>query len=59
MQKRVSRNKAVSFDGFSDNWIHYTERSYYLKNLWNNQSIKILGEKIFEARVIPLNKVWP
>ena len=32
---------------------------YLLSNWWNNHIIHLLGDQIFEARIIPLNKVWP
>ena len=55
----MSKYKAVTFDGWSDHWFHFTQNSALINNWWNLETIKLLGPKIFEARLIPLNKVWP
>ena len=55
----MSKKKAVTYDGFSDKWIRETKNPKLLMNWWNNDSIKWLSDNIFEARLIPLNKVWP
>lgn len=31
----MSRNKAVTFDGFSDNWFKTTKRNDLLSDWWN------------------------
>ena len=55
----MSTKKAITFDGFSDHWIHHSKNINFFNDIWNDNSIKKLGDKIFEARIIPLNKVWP
>lgn len=54
-----SRNKAISFDGFTDEWFRKTKRYDLLKGMWSNCILSILGDETFRARLIPLNKVWP
>jgi hypothetical protein len=55
----MSKNKAVTFDGFSDNWFKETKSVELLRNWWNPQTIKMLMPLSMEARLIPLNKVYP
>ena len=55
----MSKKKAVTYDGFSDKWIRESKNSKLLMSWWNSESIKWLTDNIFEARLIPLNKVWP
>lgn len=35
----MSRNKATTFDGFSDRWIKKEEKFYLFENLWSNNII--------------------
>ena len=58
LQKLSSANKAESFDFISGRWIKFTQRWDLLFNLWNFEAIQML-ERSFEARLVPLNKVWP
>jgi hypothetical protein len=55
----MSKDKAVTFDGFSDNWFRETKSTELLRNWWNPQTIKMLMPISMEARLIPLNKVYP
>ena len=54
----MSSNKAVTFDGFCDTWIKNTKRLDLLSDLWKKQTF-IDNPLIGEARLVPLNKVWP
>ncbi len=58
IQYAASYNKALTLDGWSDAWIKKTERWDLLANLWNQESMALL-RKSFEAKLVPLNKVWP
>jgi hypothetical protein len=53
----ISWGKGITLDGFSDTWMKKTERSDLLADLWNKKAISDLAS-IFEARLIPLKKVW-
>jgi len=55
----MSKDKAVSFDGFSDNWFRKTTKYELLCGWWGHSILHILGDSPFRARLIPLNKVWP
>ena len=35
IKSMMKKCKALTFDGFSDQWIAETERAYLLTNLWN------------------------
>ena len=59
MQKDLSKNKAATFDGFSDIWFKQTQNVHLLQDWWNHQTIKRLSPQSMEARLIPLNKVYP
>ncbi|KAL4510197.1 hypothetical protein ABPG72_010390 [Tetrahymena utriculariae] len=59
LQSLLSYNKAITYDGFVDEWLKYTKKLILLQNFWNNQTMHALGEKIFQARLIPLNKNYP
>ena len=54
----MSEKKAETLDSFSDKWIKNTERWELLSNLWNKQNLDLIKSS-FEARLIPINKVWP
>lgn len=58
MQAWMSKNKGVTFDGFSDNWFRKSNQKF-LTNWWNNETISHLFPLSFEARLIPLNKAHP
>lgn len=58
MQQSCSWGKGHTFDGFSDVWVRRTERWELLANLWNATALRQLA-RIFEARLVPLNKAWP
>ena len=58
IQEKCSSNKAETFDFISDKWLRLTKRCDFLGDLWNHNTIQML-EKSFEARLVPLNKVWP
>ena len=51
-------NKALTFDGLSDNWIKYTNKQNWLANIWDFDVLN-LHTKIFECRLCPLNKKHP
>jgi len=54
----MSTNKAITFDGFSDKWIKNLEQTQLINDVWNKKNLnKIVN--LGEARLIPLNKVWP
>ena len=55
----MSKDKGISYDGFTDNWFRDTRRYDLLSGWWNNNAIAVLGDVSFRARLIPLNKVWP
>lgn len=50
--------KGLTEDGFSDIWFKNTARTKLINDLWRNH-IKIKLHKIFRAKLVPLNKVWP
>ena len=55
----MSKNKGLTNDGWSDNFIRKLKNNKkLLRDLWN-PSAKNKLKDIFEARLIPLNKVWP
>ena len=58
-QLGFSRNKAISFDGFIDEWFRTTTRYDLLRGWWNDKILESLGDETFRGRLIPLNKVWP
>ncbi len=58
MQSKMSHKKAVTFDGFSDDWLRTTKHSYLLQGWWNSSAIHLLSPISFEARLIPLNKAY-
>lgn len=55
----MSNGKGIVYDGFSDSWIKHCKKFDLLNNLWSNTVIEILGDHLFEARLIPLNKEYP
>jgi hypothetical protein len=59
MKNRMSFNKAITFDGFTDCWFKKTKRTELLNDWWNVSVMNILRKNIFSARLIPLNKVYP
>ena len=58
MQKRFSHDKALTFDGWSDNFLKTCEERKLLTDFWKDEAI-MKSNDIFEASLIPLNKVWP
>ena len=58
IQHSLKTNRALTFDGFSDHWLRNTKRRKMIGDLWNRRTILALSS-IFEARLCPLNKVWP
>jgi len=59
LQNHLNQNKGITNDGYSDTWLKNTTRRDLICNWWNPTSLKLLGEGIFRARLIPLNKVYP
>ena len=57
-QRFLSSNRALTEDGFSDAWIRRTQNTALISNLWRKDTILKL-KKSFQARLVPLNKVWP
>ena len=58
LQSRMSKNKGLTGDGFSDNWFANTTHINIINDLWKYDTFKLLPN-IGEAKLIPLNKVWP
>jgi hypothetical protein len=58
IQYSLNTNRALTFDGFSDHWLRNTKKRKLIGDLWNRRTILALSS-IFEARLCPLNKVWP
>lgn len=58
MRNHLSRNKAITFDGFTEEWFINTVRLDLVSNLWNRECL-ILMPWLGEARLIPLNKEYP
>jgi hypothetical protein len=58
LQFGCSYGKGHTPDGFSDIWVRRTERREILSDLWNAPVMRQLA-RIFEARLVPLNKAWP
>ena len=54
----MSKNKGITFGGISDTWIQETRELQIINDLWNDNNLKVLN-KIFYARLVLLNKVWP
>jgi hypothetical protein len=46
-------------DGFSESWFISTKNLNLINNLWTKEALKSFGYSIFEAKLTPLNKVWP
>ena len=59
MQKIISYNKAITFDGFVDNWFKECKNYKLLNDWWKPECIDFMGNKIFKSRLIPLNKSYP
>ena len=59
LKAKISSNKAISFDGFSDKWFKETQRWDLLANWWTTPNMNSLNDIIFESRLIALNKSWP
>lgn len=55
----MSKNKAVTFDGFIDVWFKQTKSLQLITDWWKPEVIKQLMAASFEARLIPLNKEYP
>ena len=59
-QRFLSSNRALTKDGFSDAWIRRTQNTALISNLWRNyKDTRLKLKKSFQARLVPLNKVWP
>ena len=55
----MSKIKGLTNDGWSDNFNRKLKKNKKLiRDLWNPSAMEKLKD-IFEARLIPLNKVWP
>jgi len=52
----MSKNKGITFDGFSDKWIKYTQMTV-IGDLWRRDTLESF--KFGQARLIPLNKAYP
>ncbi|KAL4506995.1 hypothetical protein ABPG72_001416 [Tetrahymena utriculariae] len=59
LQKLLSINKALTFDGYCDVQLKKTKKYNIISNFWNNDTMQKLGSKIFQARLILLNKSYP
>jgi hypothetical protein len=58
MRHHLSRNKALTFDGFIEDWFLNSIRFDILSNLWNGDCLARMPN-LGAARLIPLNKVYP
>ena len=54
----MSKNKGITFDGYSDTWIKENKNLNIINDIWNHHNMNILT-KTHKARIILLNKVWP
>lgn len=59
IQNSMTENKALSWDGFSDNFLRRTNQWHLLSDLWTPHVMQWIDSIIGSARLIPLNKVWP
>jgi hypothetical protein len=59
IQKTMSSEKGLAFDGLSDTWFRDTKNWKLLSNWWDSKTMKSISKESFEARLIPLNKVHP
>ncbi|KAL4485087.1 hypothetical protein ABPG72_014607 [Tetrahymena utriculariae] len=59
LQSKISYEKGITYDGFTDEWIKRLKNQELLKDLWSQSSMNALGIKLFEARLVPLNKAYP
>lgn len=55
----MSSNKGIVYDGFSDYWIKNCKNPNILNNVWTPKFVNAIGDHLFEARLIPLNKEYP
>jgi hypothetical protein len=58
LQKRLSYNKAISYDGISDRAIKNVKNHALLQDIWNQRSIDVMKD-LGKSRLLALNKVWP
>ncbi|KAM3146248.1 hypothetical protein pb186bvf_001593 [Paramecium bursaria] len=58
LQEKCSYNKAVNYDGISDNFIRKTKSWLILNDLWNDNTRQV-NPLVFRARLVPLNKAHP
>ncbi|CAD8215511.1 unnamed protein product [Paramecium octaurelia] len=58
LQRRMSRNKAISFDGVSDNFIRNCKNVHIFCDIWKQSTIET-NYACCRARLVPLNKVFP
>ena len=58
LQKRLSYDKAISYDGLSDRAIKNIKNHAFLQDIWNQRNINIMKD-IGRSRLLALNKVWP
>lgn len=58
MRKHLSKNKAITFDGFTESWFLKSERYDLLCDLWRGDCLSLMTQ-VGESRLIPLNKVYP
>lgn len=54
----MSYNKSISYDGVSDKFLRTTKNIYLINDLWKQSTIET-NPKCCQARLIPLNKVYP
>ncbi len=54
----MSKNKSITFDGFSDLWLKETKKKNLIDNLWNTEFLSKVKDFLC-CRLIPLNKEWP
>ena len=55
LQSKMSKNKAIQWDGLSDIFIRSTKNWRLLNNLWQENTRQDLSR----VRLIPLNKAFP
>ena len=53
----MSKNKGLTFDGFSDRWFKDTSLRKLIGNMWTREVLEL--KKFGQARLIPLNKAFP
>ncbi|EAR96184.2 reverse transcriptase (macronuclear) [Tetrahymena thermophila SB210] len=59
LQLKINDNKAITLDGYSLQFFRSNNNVNVLNDWWCQDVVNKLGEAIFAARLIPLNKVFP